>query len=62
MLFEVGEIVLHRLTKEKLLILNVTDRFGQIPIKLKRFNSKTDTYDEIFCYEVELEKFPSDER
>jgi len=58
MLFKVGDMVLHRLTKEKLLILDITDRYGQIPIKVKRFNIKTDTYEEIFCHEVELEKDP----
>jgi len=26
--------------------------------KLRRFNTKTSTYEDVYCYEVELEKLP----
>jgi len=57
--FEIGEIVLHRLTKEKLVLVAFSNVYeANASFKLRRFNTKTSTYEDVYCYEVELEKLP----
>jgi hypothetical protein len=56
--FEIGEIVLHRLTKEKLVLVAFTNVYEGASFKLRRFNTKTSTYEDVYCYEEELERIP----
>lgn len=54
--FKEGETVIHKLTKEIMLIIKVNTGYD-LKYKARRFNKKTDLYEDIYLYEVEIERW-----
>jgi hypothetical protein len=54
-LFQPGDIVIHRVTGTPVLILEYFHH-EKYAYKVRRYNTKTGLLEELFCYEVELEK------